>query len=100
MNANNTLLENQKRRADVISRWALFLLTLHRAGKGKQTRSEWLCFIQHGARTLFETEEKEYEYIGKFGRGRWSEEFLKKGFTQKEIEMIVDFAHEYGAFDY
>ena len=49
---------------------------------------------------LFETEEKEYEYIGKFGRGRWSEEFLKKGFTQKEIEMIVDFAHEYGAFDY
>jgi hypothetical protein len=94
------MLKNQQKRLDVISNWALFLLTLHRAGKGKQTRSEWLCFIQHGARTVFNTEQDEYEYIGKFGRGHWSEEFLKKGFTQNEIKMIVDLAKEYGAFDY
>ena len=55
---------------------------------------------KNGARTVFNTEQDEYEYIGKFGRGHWSEEFLKKGFTQNEIKMIVDLAKEYGAFDY
>lgn len=94
------MLENQQRRLDVVCRWAPFLLTLCRAGKGKRTRSEWMGFIQHGARIVFETEEEEYQYINKFGRGRWSEEILKKGFTQKEIEMIVVLAKEYGAFDY
>ena len=77
-----------------------FLKTLVRKGKGKNTRRDWLCYIQHGARTVFNTEEEEYEYIGKFGRGHWSKEFLEKGFSQDEIKIIVDFAKDYGAFDY
>jgi len=93
-------IKKQKNRLNVVSNWAMFLLTLHRSGKGQKTRREWLCYIQQGARTVFNTEQDEYEYIGKFGRGRWSKEFLEKGFSQDEINMIVDFAKEYGAFDY
>lgn len=94
------LRENQQRRLASVEKWVSFLTTLKRTGKGRNTRYEWLGYIQYGARTVFDTEEKEYEYIGKFGRGIWSEEFLKKGFTKQEIEMIVEFANEFGAFDY
>ena len=94
------MLKHQQNRLNVVSNWAMFLLTLDRSGKGQKTRREWLCYIQQGARTVFNTEQDEYEYIGKFGRGRWSKEFLEKGFSQDEIKMIVDFAKEYGAFDY
>ena len=49
---------------------------------------------------LFETEEKEYEYINKFGRGAWEYGRLQKTFNQQSIDIIVKLAHEYGAFDY
>ena len=48
----------------------------------------------------FPTEDEEYKYIKKFGRGIWEDSIIKS-FNEEEQALIVDvIAHEFGAFDY
>ena len=71
-------------------------------GKQKGIRyRKWLrSFLLHGATKLFATEEEEYKYIGKFGRGAWNENDIRKSFNAVDREVIVAIANVYGAFDY
>jgi hypothetical protein len=96
------LLDNWKRRNTSIPKYEKFLDDLHsRAGRGRNTRWAFRRYIIYGGARLFNSAEEEYEFIGKFGRGYWSEEFKKKAcFTKEEAETWIELAKEFGAFDY
>ena len=68
--------------------------------KKKRYRKDLLDNIIFGMSTVFPTEQKEYEFIGKFGRGMWNETEIRRAFNEFEIDMLVEFSKEYGAFDY
>ena len=99
---NEMLNDNFKKRKNTLEKYLPFLNTTLRKGKGINSRKRFLHFIKFGANTKFDNEEEEYNFIGKFGRGLWSEEFIcKKAFyTKEEEDTIVELAKEYGAFDY
>ena len=71
-------------------------------GKKKQIRfRQWLYNrLKYGSEKAFETEDEEYQFINKFGRGMWEETQLRKTFNKREMLIIVQLAHDYGAFDY
>jgi hypothetical protein len=96
-----TLLENQQKRKDCIEKYKDFIdgMIIGKQ-KGIRFRRWFRCYLLNGANVLFETEEEEYEYIDKFGRGAWNEETLRKTFKKTELDIIVELAEEYGAFDY
>ena len=52
----------------------------------------------YGAMTVFKTEEEEYQFICKYGRGMWSKNDII--FKKEEQNIMIEFANEYGAFDY
>ena len=94
--------DNKKRRADAIIKYEPFLDALYsRKGRGRNTRWAFRRYIYSGGNRTFNTAEEEYEFIGKFGRGYWSEEFCKDAkFTKEERDTIVELGQDYGAFDY
>jgi len=53
-----------------------------------------------GAKVTFKNDGDEYDFIGKFGRGAWSEDEICKAFIKKDQDVIVEIASGYGAFDY
>ena len=69
-------------------------------GKKKEIRfRHWLHNrLKYGSEKAFETEDE--EFINKFGRGMWEETQLRKTFNKREMLIIVQLAHDYGAFDY
>ena len=52
------------------------------------------------ANTTFKDDDEQYENISKFGRGPWDEEQLRKAFNKKDIDIVVEIAKGFGAFDY
>ena len=74
---------------------------LHERAKGKGSR--YRKHFVTGLRCLlrvFPTEDDEYRWINKFGRGIWAEHFIKS-FNNEEKDLIITvIAHEMGAFDY
>lgn len=68
-----------------------------RKGKGTILRKRFWVFLWFAQHKVFETEEDEYQYIKKFGRGGWDD---MRGFTREEQEKIVEIGREYGSFDY
>ena len=77
-----------------------YLMTEQKIKKVKIYLSQLKKWLEKGADILFETEGDEYDYIGKFGRGMWSEDYIRKGFTKADQDIIVEIAHGYGGFDY
>jgi len=68
-----------------------------RKGKGRNLRRNFRAFLLVGKDKVFETEEDEYQYIKKFGRGEWVN---AKSFTEEEQQKIVEIGKEYGSFVY
>ena len=101
INNSRLLLENQQKRKDCVEKYIDFIdgMVMDKP-KGIRFRKWFKGFLINGAHVLFETEEKEYQYINKFGRGAWDEETLRKTFNKEEMIIIVELAREYGAFDY
>ena len=58
-----------------------------------------ISYLLSGATKVFNTDDEEYQYVGKFGRGAWNEYDIKK-FKKNEQDKIVEIAREFGAFDY
>ena len=69
-------------------------------GEGSHFRRNFSSFLGVGAVKVFETEDEEYQYIGKFGRGMWDVELLESHFNDEEMATIKTIANGFGAFDY
>ena len=95
------LIDNQLKRKETVEKYKAFIDGMV-IGKQKQItyRRHLKNKLEKGADTLFETEDDEYDYIGKFGRGMWNEDFIRKGFVKADQEIIKEIAHGHGAFDY
>ena len=95
------LIDNQNRRKQAIDIYKDFIQSMI-DGKQKGIRyRKWLrLMLFRGAETLFKTEEYEYQFIGKFGRGIFDIYSIKKSFNKEEQATIVEIAKLYGAFDY
>ena len=98
------LLSQQAKRKYAIEIYGDFLKEIVEklpSGKSKKkmcNRCLLVFLVKNGANTLFENEQKEYEFVGKFGRGMWAD--CRTTFNKEELKTIVDFAEAYGAFDY
>jgi hypothetical protein len=68
--------------------------------KGIRFRKELYRVFRYVANHCFPNEEDEYLCIGKFGRGYWEEDMLRKSFNKEEMKIIVEIANGFGAFDY
>ena len=101
------LLEKQKKRIATVEEYHEFITNMvkkNENGKFKKhisyrrsLKSALLC----GASMLFKTEDEEYDYIGKYGRGPiFRYEDIHKTFDKEEQDIIVEIAKKYGAFDY
>jgi hypothetical protein len=95
------LLRNQLKRQETVEQYRAFIEDSVQ-GKQKGIRyRKWLRgYLYHGATTLFASEDAEYGYINKFGRGPWDGNDIRKSFNAKEQAIIVEIARKYGAFDY
>jgi len=95
------LSHSQQCRKDTIEKYNIFIndMILNKP-KGIRYRTWFRNYLLNGADTLFDTEEDEYHYINKFGRGAWEETRLRRTFNKKEMEIVIQIADGYGAFDY
>jgi hypothetical protein len=95
------LVENQQKRKYIIEVYKEFIDSMAENKKKGSRYRKWLRgYLYNGANTLFKTEDEEYEYIDKFGRGPWDENDIRKSFNKEEQDIIVKIANGYGAFDY
>jgi hypothetical protein len=104
--ARDNLIElmnrSQQNRLATIRAFPEFMSSISRArGKGSQFRKQLHRFLCVGAYKVFETEEKEYQYICKYGRGDyWDIDRLETTFNEDEMLTIRLIAKGFGAFDY
>jgi hypothetical protein len=103
--ARDNLIElmnrSQQNRLATIRAFPEFMSSIGRArGKGSQFRKQLHRFLCVGAYKVFETEEKEYQYICKYGRGMWDIDRLETTFNEDEMLTIRLIAKGFGAFDY
>jgi hypothetical protein len=95
------LKRSQQNRLATIHAFPEFISAIGRAkGKGKRLRNELHRFLCVGTYKVFETEEKEYQYICKYGRGMWDIDRLETTFNEDEMLTIRLIAEGFGAFDY
>ena len=97
------LIENQKRRENALDKYREFIDGMIEDVNGKRPKNiryrKWLRNrLRYGAMTVFKTEEEEYQFIGKYGRGIWCN--IETAFKKEEQNIMTEFAFEYGAFDY
>jgi hypothetical protein len=96
------LIENQEKRHYAIHTVYLGFLKNMTSGKQKQMKfRKWFRMVlTSGSIKVFDTEEDEYQFINRFGRGMWDKSQLDKTFSIEDMLIIVELAKEYGAFDY
>jgi len=97
------LLKNQKRRENALDKYREFIDGMIEDVNGKRPKNiryrKWLRNrLRYGAMTVFKTEEEEYQFIGKYGRGMW--DMIDTAFKKQDQDIMKEFAYEYGAFDY
>lgn len=68
--------------------------------KGIRWRKWFRGYLYRLANTIFKDDDEQYENISKFGRGAWNKERLENSFNKKEIDIIVEIAKGFGAFNY
>lgn len=115
MNQNNTIVDEtliskeeqllrdgQIRRMATFNAFLPFIAPLRKAtGKGSKTKKQLYSSLMSGASTVFKTEEDEYQFIKKYGRGMWDIDRNSNVFNeQEEMETIRLIAESFGAFDY
>ena len=95
------LVENQQKRKFITETYKEFIDSMAENKKrGIRYRKFLRGYLLNGANLLFKTEDHEYQYINKFGRGAWNEDDIRKSFNKEEQDIIVKIADGYGAFDY
>lgn len=94
------LLGKQQKRKTAFLKNKTFIEGLVQTKKGIKYRTLLSHELSRLAEFVFPTEEKEYQTIGKFGRGLFDETKMRTAFNKSEMKVITDLAKEYGAFDY
>lgn len=95
------LKENQLRRQQMMEVYKEFIDSMIiRRGRGIRYRTFLHSALHHGAKTCFTSEDDEYEFIGKFGRGMWDENGIRRSFNKEQQATLIELARGYGAFDY
>lgn len=109
------LTENRKRRIACYNKWvagddsplAKRMREAQRAGngRGRGTPKGVIAMMKKIAEMKFETEEQEYQFIGKLGRRPWSsnlEWWVRPGFTASDDawELWHALMTGYGCYDY
>ena len=95
------LQENQQKRKFIVEAYKEFIDSMAEDKKKGIRYRKWLRgYLLNGANTLFKTEDDEYHYINKFGRGAWDEDKIRSSFNKEEQDTVVEIARGYGAFDY
>lgn len=99
----NGLVERQQRRQKCYEKHQLFIQLMYvgdeEKRKGKQYRAWLQNMLKRTSEKVFENEEAEYKWIGKYGRGMFNDK-IRTTFNKKDTEVINEIANEYGAFDY
>lgn len=99
----NGLVERQQRRQKCYEKHQIFIQLMYVGNeekrKGKQYRAWLQKILKTTSEKIFENEEEEYKWIGKYGRGMFNEK-IGTTFNKKDKEVIDEIANEYGAFDY
>ncbi len=94
------LKERFTKRTEYLKNNQHFLAELaYRKGKGIRARGWFVNYINCGNR-LFPTEEEEYRYINKWGRGQWEMVTVKGFLTKEELKSLWYLGNEFGAMDY
>jgi hypothetical protein len=90
----------QQTRLAALNAFITFIGSLGKAtGKGSRSRKILHSRLCWGAYTVFATEEAEFQYINKFGRGMFSHDIMKV-FNEEEMITIRLIAEAFGAFNY
>jgi len=92
------LKKQQKRRAHAIEAFKPFLDEMLTKKKRIRYRKWLYSMIMQAGNTVFETEEDEYQFIGKFYRGIWCD--VGVTFTEEDLTSLAQFASAFGAMDY
>lgn len=100
LNETEELKKTQLKRKDCFEKYQTQLIEMRdKKGPGQKYRRWLYGRLNVLADTLFETEQEEYENIGKFGRGIfWNVNSAFKAKEEKDFIKII--AEEYGAFNY
>jgi len=95
------MLRNQLQRKETFEKYKVFIDAMV-VGKQKQItyRRSLRKYLMACVDKIFESWGDEYDYIGKFGRGMWDEDFIRKGFNKADQETIIEIAQGFGAFNY
>jgi hypothetical protein len=96
------LKTRQVKRLDTCNRYKLFLDEKLKKSNGKYSKlkKDLHHALWFGANKVFEEEEDEYRFIGKYERGIFARvDEIFKG-DDCSLATIVEIAKEYGAFDY
>ena len=94
------LQETYLRRKETYEQYKDFIKGWNDKGKGSRYR-KWLKNILYGLSTRpFETEDEEYKFIGKYGRGLFRYGDMENSFDEEKQKILVEIARGYGAFDY
>lgn len=94
-------IEMYKQRKECFEKHRIWIYEASKVkGKGSRLRKMFYSFLNYGANKIFNTDDDDYEYCNKFGRGNWSKNIISS-FTKEQQDIIVkEIAKEYGAFDY
>ena len=97
---------NQEKRQRAFEKYNCFIdHMIEKDEKGKNPKGiryrKWLRVALYGGATkVFESEEEEYRFVGKFGTGMFNEDNIRRSFNKEDQKILVELADEYGAFDY
>ena len=95
------MVRNQLERKETFEKYKEFIDAMV-VGKRKLItyRRALRRYLENSVDHIFDSWGEEYDYIGKFGRGVWSEDLIRKAFNKAEQKTIVEIADGFGAFHY
>ena len=72
---------------------------INKAKRPHWVRAAFACWLMHAAYKTFNSDDDEYDEIGKFGRGSWGYMYPYREY-EDYYALVVKAGEEFGAFDY
>lgn len=95
------LKASQMKRRECVEKHSEFIDKMTDKGKKQiKFRRVFKSYLIYMGDKVFEDEDEEYMNVQKVGRGFWRYEQLKKTFSKKDFDIVMDIAQSFGAFDY
>lgn len=94
------LKQSQMKRKKHLEKYNDFLENITNGKKQRRFRMNFKRYLIYLSETVFPYEEEEYKNIGKFGRGMWNIDQLKKTFSEEDLVIVREIAEGFGCFEY